>query len=231
MNEVLDAVEPCVTTAMNESLLLPYTPKEVAIALKQMHQYKSPGPDASKSIANRIKPFLNSPIPPSQSAFVPGRLIIDNVLIAYELNHFLAHKHWGKVGHVSLKLDVSKAYDTLDWFFLESVLSRIGFHHKVVSLIMLCVKSVTYSFLFNGAQFGYMKLGRSPGQEDPLSPYLYLFYAEAFSKLICRMQDAGKLQGIAVFRQAPRITHLLFADDTLIFCQATRRLVFVSKMC
>ncbi|KAL0462050.1 UNVERIFIED_CONTAM: hypothetical protein Slati_0092600 [Sesamum latifolium] len=129
MNKVIDMVESRVTMAMNESLLQLYTSEEVAYALKQMHRYKSLGPDR--------------------------RLITNNVLLAYKPNHFLAQKQWGKAGHISLKLDVSKAYDRVEWSFHERVLGRIGFHPKVVSTIMLCVKSVTYSFLLNGSQFGF----------------------------------------------------------------------------
>ncbi|KAL0393841.1 UNVERIFIED_CONTAM: hypothetical protein Slati_4350300 [Sesamum latifolium] len=97
---------------------------------------------ASKALANRIKPFLNSIISPSHSAFVPGRLITDNVLVAYELNHFLKLKTWGKKDHVSLKLDVSKAYDRVEWKFLERVLTRLGFNSRFVLTIMTCVTSV-----------------------------------------------------------------------------------------
>ncbi|KAL0432093.1 UNVERIFIED_CONTAM: hypothetical protein Sradi_0835300 [Sesamum radiatum] len=76
---------------------------------------------ASKAIVNRPKPFLSSLISTSQSAFVPNRLITDNVLAAYELNHYIKHKNMGKKGYVSLKLDVSKAYDRVEWRFLERV--------------------------------------------------------------------------------------------------------------
>ncbi|KAL0463453.1 UNVERIFIED_CONTAM: hypothetical protein Slati_0232900 [Sesamum latifolium] len=76
---------------------------------------------AAKVLANKLKSCLDSIISSSQSTFVPGRLITDNVLIAYELNHLLSHKTWGKVGHVSLKLDISKAYDRVEWCLLERV--------------------------------------------------------------------------------------------------------------
>ncbi|KAL0400085.1 UNVERIFIED_CONTAM: putative mitochondrial protein [Sesamum radiatum] len=176
---------------------------------------------ASKTTANRLKPFLNSIISPTQSAFVPSRLITDNVLVAYELNHFLGHKTWGSKGHASLKLDISKAYDRVEWVFLERVMLKLGFHFSFVSLVIGCVTSVTFSFLLNGEQFGFLRLERGLRQGDPLSPYLFLLCVESFSSLIKEAELAGHLQGVAVSRRASRISHLLFADDTLIFCQAT----------
>ncbi|KAL0458086.1 UNVERIFIED_CONTAM: putative aspartic proteinase GIP2 [Sesamum latifolium] len=73
----------------------------------------------TKCIANRLKPLLDRIISPVQSAFIPGRLITDNVLIAFEINHFLKNKSWGKLGHMALKLDISKAYDKVEWSFLR----------------------------------------------------------------------------------------------------------------
>ncbi|KAL0305015.1 UNVERIFIED_CONTAM: hypothetical protein Scaly_2999700 [Sesamum calycinum] len=107
---------------------------------------------ASKSIANRFKPFLETIISPTQAVFVPGRLITNNILLAYELNHFMRNKNWGKMGHIALKLDISKAYDKVEWNFLKHVLLRLGFPPRLVDL-MLCVSSVCYSFLINGHEF------------------------------------------------------------------------------
>ncbi|KAK4389823.1 putative ribonuclease H protein [Sesamum angolense] len=177
---------------------------------------------ASKTIANRLKPLLDHIISPSQSTFIPGRLITDNVLVAFELNHFLKNKRRGKEGHVAVKLDMSKAYDMIEWDFLENMLSKLGFHNRVVSLIMLCVRLVTYSLMLNGMQFGFVKPERGIRQGDPLSPYLFILCVEGFSCLLQAKEHKGDIRGVAVARRAPKVSHLLFADDTLIFCQATK---------
>ena len=82
----------------------------------------------SKVMANRLKKFLLEIISPSQSAFVPGHLITDNVLLAYELTHYLKSKNKGVNGVAAIKLDMSKAYDRIEWSFLRTIMSKMGFH-------------------------------------------------------------------------------------------------------
>ncbi|KAL0450060.1 UNVERIFIED_CONTAM: hypothetical protein Slati_1562400 [Sesamum latifolium] len=93
-----------------------------------------------------------------------------------------------------------------------------------MALIMTCITSVSFSFLLNGEQFDFLspERGLRPSR-DPLSPYLFLLCAEAFSSMIRKAETEGALTGIAVSRLAPRVSHLLFVDDTLIFYQATRK--------
>ncbi|KAL0355119.1 UNVERIFIED_CONTAM: hypothetical protein Sradi_3958800 [Sesamum radiatum] len=103
----------------------------------------------SKTIANKLKPILDHIISQNQFAFVPGRLITDNILISYEINHFLKTKYGGNKCHAAIKLDISKAYDKVKWSFLERMLVRLGFDTRFVELILSCVTSVSYSFLLN----------------------------------------------------------------------------------
>lgn len=175
----------------------------------------------SKAIANRLKPALDIIISPSQSAFVPNRLITDNVLVAFELNHFIRTNSRSKHDYMTLKLDVSKAYDRVEWFFLHKVLLRLGLPRRFVDLIMLTVTTISYSFLMNGLQFGRLVPERGLRQGDPLSPYLFICVVEAFIGLIDVAAQLGSIRGIQIARSAPVITNLCFADDTMIFCEAT----------
>ena len=96
----------------------------------------------SKILAARLKRILPEVISPTQSAFVPGRMITDNVLIAFESYHAIKNKKVGKFGSCAVKLDMHKAYDRVEWRFLEKILLRLGFEPGWVELIMACVSSV-----------------------------------------------------------------------------------------
>ncbi|XP_061993843.1 uncharacterized protein LOC133711764 [Rosa rugosa] len=104
----------------------------------------------SKVVANRLKVWLPSIISPLQSAYVPGRLISDNSLVANEVAHFMHKLRHQEEGFFSLKLDISKAYDRLEWTFLRAMLLKLGFAIEWVEMIMSCVMSVRYAILING---------------------------------------------------------------------------------
>ena len=76
----------------------------------------------SKVLANRLKQVLPDIIPPTQSALVTGRLITDNILVAYETLHTMHSRKKGKTSFLALKLDVSKAYDQVEWLFLQGIM-------------------------------------------------------------------------------------------------------------
>ncbi|XP_061993936.1 uncharacterized protein LOC133711869 [Rosa rugosa] len=151
---------------------------------------------ASKVLANRLKVLLPQIISPLQSAFVPGRLISDNTLIATEVAHFMKKLRQQADGFFSLKLDISKAYDRLEWSYLEAVLLRLGFCSRWVDVVMATIKSVSYSILINGAPTGFILPTRGIRQGDPLSPYLFILCAEGLSALISSSVQHGTIKDI-----------------------------------
>ncbi|KAK4387243.1 putative mitochondrial protein [Sesamum angolense] len=121
---------------------------------------------------------------------------------------------------MNLKLDISKAYDRVEWSFLKRVLGKLGFPSAFIDLILLCISSVSYSFVLSGSQFGSISPQRGLRQGDPLSPYLFLLCTESLSALFREAADRGSVPGVAICSGAPRISHLLFADDTMVFSPA-----------
>ena len=150
--------------------------------------------------------------------FVLRRLITDNVLVAYETLHAMHIRKKGKNGALALKLDVSKAYDRVEWGFLKGMMIKLGFPEVWVDRVMKCVSTPSFSVQINGKSYRNIRPSRGIWQGDLLSPYLFLICAEGFTSLLAKAKLDGRLHGVAVCRNAPRITNLLFADDSLIFC-------------
>ena len=160
----------------------------------------------SKVFANRLKKILPRIISENQSAFLSRRLISDNVLVAFELMHYLEHKREGKESFMAVKLDMSKAYDRVEWVFIEKVMERMGFHEKWISMIMQCISTMSYSILKNSVAYGCIKPTRGIRQGDPLSPYLFLLCAEGFSSMICQAAKRQMLSGVSICRGCPMVT-------------------------
>lgn len=112
---------------------------------------------------------------------------------------------------------MSKAYDRLEWDFIQLVLERMGFHSTWTARIMACIRTFLYSYMVNDSVQGAVVPTRGIRQGDPLSPYLFILCSEVLSGLCRRAQQAGLLYCIRVTRGSPRINHLLFADDTMFF--------------
>lgn len=108
-------------------------------------------------MANRLRDCLPGVISDKQSAFVEGRLLIDNALIAFEINYYLRRRRQGRYGVAGLKIDVAKAYDRLEWEFIRKMLEKFGFNQMWIDRVMTCVQTVTYSFIHNGDEFGDVK--------------------------------------------------------------------------
>ncbi|XP_062020928.1 uncharacterized protein LOC133737377 [Rosa rugosa] len=127
----------------------------------------------------------------------------------------------GQEGFLALKLDISKAYDRLEWVFLQKIMLKVGFVVAWVELIMFCLSTVRYSFLINEVPRGYVTQQRRLRQGDPIFPYLFLPCAEGLSALISHAVSFGQWQGLRICDGAPIISHLLFADDSMKYFNAT----------
>jgi hypothetical protein len=111
---------------------------------------------------------------------------------------------------------MSKAYDRVEWVFLEKMMLQMGFHERWVRLIMNCVTSVSYKIKVNGSYTQRIFPQRGLRQGDPLSPYLFILCAEGLSAMLGKAEKEGKIEGIKICHGAPKVSHLFFADDYLI---------------
>ena len=174
----------------------------------------------SKVLVNIMKSILPCVILDSQNAFVPSRLITDNMMISFEVLHYLKNLRNEKNAQMVAKLDMSKNYDKVEWDYLRATLLKLGFASQWVDLIMVCLESVSYSILINGESQGYIKPYRGLRQGDPLSPYLFLICAEGLSALMRKAERDSLIHVVSICRGGPRVSHLFFADDGIIFCKA-----------
>jgi hypothetical protein len=174
----------------------------------------------SKLLANRLKECLDKCVSEEQSAFIEGRSIIDNALIAIEVIHALKRKTRGMRGDLLLKLTLAKFMIKLIGVSY-GMLEKMGFADKWIHWMMICVSSVNYSALVNFEKIGPINPDRGLRQGDPLSPYLFILVTEGLSSLIKKTVSRGDLHGVQIWREAPVVSHLLFAGDCFLFCRST----------
>ncbi|KAK9984458.1 hypothetical protein SO802_033983 [Lithocarpus litseifolius] len=174
----------------------------------------------SKVITNRLKMILPNIISDAQSAFISARLITDNTIVAFEVLHRMRNKRSGKKGQMAVKLDISKAYDRMEWSFLRQMMLKLGFDGRWVNFAMETVCTASYSILINGEPRGFVQPSQGIKQGDPLSPYLFLLCAEGLFGMIRRAVENREIHGVLSCPNGVCISHLLFADDSFLFCEA-----------
>ena len=151
-----------------------------------------------------------------QSAFLSDRLISDNIMVAFETLHHMRNHCATKKGYMALKLDMSKAYNRVEWEFMEKVMRKMGFDNRWLNVMMECKTTTSYSILINGEAHGDIKASRGLRQGNPLSPYLFFMCTKGLLGLIKK----ATYNGVSICRNGPKLTNLLFANDSLIFCRA-----------
>lgn len=137
--------------------------------------------------------------------------------MASELMTVIHRAKKGKSNWGALKVDMAKAYDKINWGFLQVVLFRMGFPQNFINCIMNCVTSASFNLLFNGQISSEIKVWRGLRQGGPLSPYLFIIYMNVLSCLVSDAKGKNECQGIKFARRGLAVTHLLYADDLILF--------------
>ncbi|GKD46127.1 putative RNA-directed DNA polymerase, partial [Tanacetum coccineum] len=169
----------------------------------------------SRIISNRMKESLKYLVRLNQSAFVPGRRIYDNILLTQELMHNY-HLDRG-TPRCAFKVDIQKAYDTVDWNFLQSILVGFGFNLRMVGWIVECVTSTSFSLGINGSLHGYFKGKRGLRQGDPMSPYLFTLVMEVLNLMLHRRVCVSDCFTYHRYCSKLKSINLCFADDLFLF--------------
>ncbi|KAK9756406.1 hypothetical protein RND81_01G095100 [Saponaria officinalis] len=156
----------------------------------------------SKVLCSRMSGVLTDIISPVQTAFIRGRNIVENIHICQDLVRLYGRRACSP--RVMLKVDLQKAYDTVEWSFVKEMLVALRFPDKFVQLVMECVTTPWFSIALNGEVFGFFQGKRRLRQGDPLSPLVFNVWMEYLSRIM------GCLKSLA-------LNHLYFADDVLIF--------------
>ncbi|GAU13347.1 hypothetical protein TSUD_43010 [Trifolium subterraneum] len=168
----------------------------------------------AKVLANRLRNVIGNVVGESQTAFIKDRQILDGILIA---NEVVDDARRGKKDLLLFKVDFEKAYDSVDWGYLDEVMLKMNFPNLWRGWIMECVTTATASVLVNGSPTDEFKFERGLRQGDPLSPFLFLLAAEGFNIMMTAMVSNNLFTPYAIGqRQEVKISHLQFADDTLL---------------
>lgn len=170
--------------------------------------------------------MLSSLIGDNQSAFIKGRNIQNNILLMHEI--VKDYKRTGGPKSCAIKVEIMKAFDTLRWDYLFTILDHMNFPDKYIKWVKLCVTTASFSINLNGALTGRFSSSRGLRQGDPLSPCLFIIAMEGFNQLL---KQKIRQQ---IFHYHPRcekleLTSLAFADDLFILCKADTQSVIVVK--
>nr|XP_025636528.1 uncharacterized protein LOC112730680 [Arachis hypogaea] len=169
----------------------------------------------SKVLVRRMRKVMPGLVGETQSAFVNGRKIHDGALIACKTVHWLKSR---KKSSAIIKLDFQKAYDRVKWSFVDIVLHKMGFGLKWREWIKECVCSTSMSILINGSPSKPFKMERGLRQGDPLSPFLFVLVVDVLHRMIGEAVRNGRIAPLLVGRDDIELSHLQFADDTILLC-------------
>ena len=165
---------------------------------------------------------------PRQCSFVPGRCTADNILVAQEVVHSMRMKK-GSKGWMAIKLDLEKVYDRMDQQFICDTLKDANIPIHLIQIVRGCLSTSTTRVLGNGSSTSEFTPSRGVRQGDLVSPYSFVLCLERLSQFIDLLVDNGVWEPIRIARNGPRLSHLCFGDDLILFARASLEHVQVIK--
>lgn len=168
----------------------------------------------TKVATNRLTSVAQKVIKPTQTAFLPGRNIMEGAIILHETLHEL---HTKKQDGVIFKIDFEKAYDKVRWSFLQQTLRMKGFSHKWCSWVEKFTQGGNVSIKVNDQVGNYFQSKKGLRQGDPMSPVLFNIVVDMLAILIARAKNADRVEGVIPHLIQDGLSILQYADDTVIF--------------
>ncbi|XP_074270197.1 uncharacterized protein LOC141593143 [Silene latifolia] len=178
----------------------------------------------AKILSTRLGEVLPMIISPNQSAFIKGCDIDENIMICQDLVRLYGRKACSP--RVMIKVDLQKAYDSIEWLFLKQMLKALCFPARFVQLIMECVCTPSFSLALNGDFFGFFKAKRGIRQGDPLSPLLFIVCMEYLSRVLFVVQEMEGFKFHPLCKPL-KLSHLYFADELPLFRKGEKDVVIM----
>lgn len=170
---------------------------------------------------------MSTLVHPNQTRYVLGRNITDNIIIAQEVLNRFAYAS-GKKGYMAWKIYLSKAYDRLNWSFIATVLLDVGIDGSLHRLLMHCITTVRYRAIVYG-ETSLITPYSGLRQGDPLYPYIFVLCLDKLSRRIDHMVQAKLWKLVCAARSGPPISHMFFADDLILFVEASPNQMLLIK--
>ncbi|CAL1410531.1 unnamed protein product [Linum trigynum] len=174
----------------------------------------------AKCLANRLQKLMPDLVDETQTRFVPKRHITYNIIILQEVIHTMSLKR-GKKGLMVLKVDLAKAYNRINWSFLRSTLEAARLSNDFIELVMACITTIIIQVLWHESCSEDFKPTRGLRQGCPLSPYIFTLCMERLSHCIKELVASGSWNPIYLTNNGTPLTHLFFADDLVLFGEAS----------
>ncbi|KAJ4757665.1 RNA-directed DNA polymerase (reverse transcriptase)-related family protein [Rhynchospora pubera] len=168
-----------------------------------------------KIIAERLRPYMRKIISHEQTAFVKGKCISDNIILVREILHSFRQQNFKQKAFL-LKADITKAFDKLNWQFLQQAMQYLNMPGKITRILKNSYECAKVTIRVNGVGDGFIVPTQGVRQGCPMSPYVFIMAMEILTRVMTKAMAHGQIKGVKVAENGPRISHVIYADDLVL---------------